>query len=174
MEENPVSLRGTGIKYGLITAAICIVYFLIMRFAGLIHITALRFLNYAILAIGIYLALNEVKHKINKHRVNYLPGLALGFMIIFISAVLFSIFIFIYARFIDPNFIAIIKPELPSYYGELNGYIIGVFIFSETIMFGVILNFLVMQFYKRNRSPELEAKEEEDEKKAIPNTYNKP
>jgi hypothetical protein len=165
MEENPVSIRTTGIKYGLITAGICIVYFLVMRSAGLIHVTALRLLNYAILAVGIYLALNEIKRKIQKHRVNYLPGLALGFAIIFLSAVVFSVFIFIYARFLDPNFIQIIKPDLPNYYGDLNAYAIGVFIFSESIMFGVVLNFLVMQFFKRNRSPELETTEEADEKK---------
>jgi hypothetical protein len=165
MQENPVSIRGTGLKYGLITAAICIVYFLVMRVAGYVHITALRFLNYAFLAVGIYLALTEVKNKIHKHRVNYLPGMALGFVIIFISAVVFSLFIFIYAKFLDQNFINIIKPDFPAYNGELNSYILGVYIFSESIIFGVILNFLVMQFFKRNRAPELEEVEEAAEKK---------
>jgi hypothetical protein len=164
MQENPVSIRATGIKYGLITAAICIVYFLIMRAAGFVHITALRLFNYAFLAVGIFLALNEVKNRIHQHRVNYLPGLGLGFVIVGVTAVIFSIFVLVYSMFIDQAFVSAVKPDLPYFNGELNPYILGVFIFSESLIFGAVLNFLVMQFFKRNRAPEAEAEEEADEK----------
>jgi len=161
MKENPVSLKATGIKYGLITAAICIVYFLVMDMAGLIHITALRFFNYAFVLLGLFLAMNEVIHKQHTHRINYLPGIALGFIIVFINAIIFSIFIFIYARFVDLNFVSLITPDLPPYNGTLNSYIIGVFTFSESIMFGAVLSFIIMQYFKRNNSDSrLEASEE--------------
>jgi hypothetical protein len=167
MEEKPVSIQGIGIKFGLITAAICIVYFLVMSMAGLIHIIALRMFNYAFIAAGIFLALNEVTHKIHKHRVNYLPGLGIGFTISLFTAIAFSVFMFVYSKFININFIPSIKPMLPDYYGDLNPYMLGVFVFSESLMFGAVLSFIVMQFFKRNRSADNEALEEAEEKKTI-------
>jgi len=163
MKEAPVSLRGTAIKYGMITAAICIVYFLVMRLAGFVNIPVLRFFNYAFLALGLVLAFQEVTHRIHKHRIDYLQGLGLGFLIALITAIVFSIFIFIYSYFIDLNFLTIVKPNLPSYNGDLNPYIIGVFIFGESIIFGVVLNFIIMQFYKRNLGADNEVEEEAEE-----------
>jgi hypothetical protein len=163
MEENPISLRNTGIKYGLITAAICIVYFIIMRIAGFINYPALRFFNYAFLAVGLILAYIEVRHKIHKHRINYLPGLGLGFIIVLITAMAFSVFVFIYSMFIDPNFLNTIASNVPYFSGNMNSYIISVFVFGESMIFGVVLAFLIMQFFKRNSVDGDEKQEEANE-----------
>ena len=63
-------------KYGLQIAAGLIVFFLIMKFLGLGHMTELRLLNLVILTAGIYLALKKFKETHSRtvklfQRINY-------------------------------------------------------------------------------------------------------
>jgi hypothetical protein len=164
MEENHLSIRNTGIKFGLVTALFCIMYFLIMCMAGFIQNTNLRFISYFILAGGIVFAYNEVKHNIHRHRLSYLPGIILGFVMAFITAITYAAFIFIYSRFIDVSFIPVVSRDLPFYNGGLNAYIIGICIFFEAWVVGSFIAFTVMQYFKRNRSNNHEAQDEAEEK----------
>jgi hypothetical protein len=162
MAAEHVSFRSTGFKYGLITAGACIIYFLIARASGFVNMTNFRFINYFILGVGISIGYIEVRHIIHKHRLNYLPGIILGFVMTFITAIVYTLFIFIYSRFIDLSFIPVISRDLPYYSSGLNAYIIGICIFFESMVVGVFLSFIVMQYFKRNRvvDEELDVNEE--------------
>ena len=48
-------------KYGLAVAGALTVYFLIMKFAGFLHVVELRMLNLVFLVAGIYFALKKFK-----------------------------------------------------------------------------------------------------------------
>src|SRR5690349_16528943 len=108
MEKKLPSIRSIGFKYGLFTGAAFIVYFLIMQALGLVQYSELRFLQYVFLPIGIWAGLAEVRKRIHKHRINYLPGLGTGFWITAISSALFALFIWIYSG-INANFIPDVK-----------------------------------------------------------------
>jgi len=147
---SEVSIKGLGIKYGLITAGVCVVYFLVIRETGLINNTWLRFFNYAIIAGGLYPAFVELRKRSEGNSVSYMQCIGLGFFMVLVSAVGFAFFIGIYSSFIDTGFVNIIKPDLPYYRGKLNGLILGVYICSETILFGIIFLLIVLQLFRRN------------------------
>ena len=149
MKETQVLMRKTTRKFILISSVILIVYFIILCLSGLILYPVLRYINYILIAIGIGLAFSEVKRNNIKHNSNYLPGLGMGFIIVFWSAIIFSLFVLLYARFIDQAFVNLIWPDPFYHNSDLNAYAIAVYSFSETLLFGVIMNLIVIQFVKR-------------------------
>ena len=64
-------------SYGIRTAAGLIIFFLIMKFAGLTHYAELRLLNLFILVAGIYYGLRRFK-KMHDDRLNYFRALDTG------------------------------------------------------------------------------------------------
>jgi hypothetical protein len=164
MEAAQITMRGTGARYALITVTLFIAFFLAMRAAGYANVTTLRFVNYAFLGLGIWLAFHHVQHLMHKHRISYLPGMILGFVMVFFTSLIYTIFIFIYSKFIDISFIPLISSDLPYYSAGLNAYIIGICIFFESMVVGVFFSFIAMQYFKRNRASEFEALDEAEEK----------
>jgi hypothetical protein len=164
MEEQKMSIRGIGFKYGILSAIAFIAYFLIMRAINLAQQTELRHLNYVFLAGGIFLALNEIRHKIHTHRINYLPGIGVGLWASVVSSVIFGIFMVVYTGAIEPGFLERIKPSIPASI-HLNAGMVGFVAFGETMVWGVIISFVLMQLFKRNRTSRDESKEEAAEGK---------
>jgi len=156
MEEKLIPKRPTVIKYALLTALVLIIYFLIMDFTGLVRYSLLRFLNYPLIAIGVYLAAREIKHKNHPHQISYLSGIGMGFMMVLLTSIIFSVFIAIYAIFIDSSFVNLVWNE--PYYNNTaaNGMAMGFYVFAETLITGLILNLIVMQFFKQDKSPDPE------------------
>jgi hypothetical protein len=152
MTQDSVPIRPIALKYSLVAAVVCIMYFLIMRYTGLINNVYLRFINYAFLAIGIYMALTELRRRTDDHIVKYLRGIVLSFVVIVFTSLFFAIFIFLYTQFIDPGFLALISEDLPHYNGHMNAFMIGIYIFSESFLFGLIIGLVVMQLFRRNAS----------------------
>ena len=150
MEEIQVSKRALVIKYAALTAAMLIVYFIIMALFGLVKYSALRVINYPLIAFGIFSAIKEIKRKSGQDKIGYLTGFSTGFMIVLATAILFSIFVFIYARFINVSFVNVIWPEPYSKDNDMNSLAIGMYIFGETLIFGVIIDFIAMQYFKRD------------------------
>jgi hypothetical protein len=106
---NYPTVRQSGIRYGLISGVVSIVFFVIMNVAQ-IDMTAwyLKWIGYAITAVLIFLA-----HKYFKDNgdgfMAYPQGIGIAFWMGLISAVISSIFTYIYIKFIDSNFIEAIK-----------------------------------------------------------------
>jgi hypothetical protein len=152
--ERHYYIRSIGTKYGIITAIVMMVYFLIMRALNLIQITEFRYINYVILAVGIYMAFLEEKKKLHEKEIDYLPGLGLGAWVGAAAAIFFTLFVFIYCK-IDQGFVRSISGHIPIWNPQLvNSYVVAMLIFSEIFALGIIISFVFMQLFKRNRLTE--------------------
>ena len=133
------------VRNAFIAAAIYILYFFIMKAAGLIYITELRFINYALYAIVGYYALKKVKTA-GGGSLHYLQGLGVSFVVGSLSFVFFGIFVFFYS-IIDPFF----NETIWKMYPDAN--VLGQFgapflIASEGIGMSVILSLCLMQYFR--------------------------
>lgn len=108
--EQSASTRGTGLQYGIIAAAIMIIYSLIIQFAGLALESWVSWVSYLILAVAIYLAHNKFKEN-GDGFMTYGQGLALGFWVSLAAGVISSIFSFVYISFVDDSLIQQIKEK---------------------------------------------------------------
>ena len=106
-----VTTRSAGIRYGVIGGLISIVYFLVLTTAGVDMSQGIgRWAGMIITIVIIFLA-----HKYYKDNgdgfMSYGQGIGIGFWIGLVSAVISSIFTYIYAEFIDPSFITTIREK---------------------------------------------------------------
>ncbi|MGZ5244733.1 MAG: DUF4199 domain-containing protein [Bacteroidia bacterium] len=170
MEPHNFSIKSLGFKYGIIATVVFIIVFLIAR-ATHFNDFSFHFINYIFLAVCIALALNEARKTIHKHRINYLPGLGIGFWTSVTTAMLFSLFLLLYSNVFNKGFIEEIRPFMP-FSEYLSAGMISFVAFGETIAFGVIFSFIFMQLFKRNRGIEAEAQEEEAERHPEGNLSN--
>lgn len=143
------TIRRVGFRFGLYAAAGMIIYFIIMRLAGLIHHVEFRFLNYMILAVCIYMALHTLGSIKHPERIPYFKGLGAGYMVSVVSAAVFGIFLYIYSR-IDNEFVKMLEPRMPND-GELTPAMVAFETFSEIIIISIVLNLMVLMIFKRNR-----------------------
>jgi hypothetical protein len=110
---------------GVWTAVALIVYFLLMRLAGLAHIMELRLFNFVILVFAVRWVM-KLHAKITESNYNYFETLGIGCETVIVAVVLFSIFIFTYLS-IDHEMMTIVKQNS----------IMGNFLNPETAAIGV-------------------------------------
>jgi len=89
-------------RYGLITAAILIAYFLLLKLIGLHNMPVFSAANGLIFAVGIYLAMKSYKNK--KSRFKYQKGFQLGLFTGGIATLVFTVFMAIFIYQIDSEF----------------------------------------------------------------------
>ncbi|MEM6523661.1 MAG: DUF4199 domain-containing protein [Bacteroidota bacterium] len=132
-------------KWGLRAFLGLSVYFLIMKFVGLIHMPELRILNAGILFTCVFLAIKESKQKLEDF--NYFRGIASGVATAFIASTIFAAFGFGYLTFINPDFIESIRDnELFGIY--MNKYGASFQIFIEGSASGCLMSYSAMQYLK--------------------------
>ncbi|PTX60022.1 uncharacterized protein DUF4199 [Kordia periserrulae] len=134
------------IKYGVFIAFGLILYFLIVRMFGLHENPWLRLLNGAIVALGIYKVIKDVK-KESGVNFNYFEGFKAGIISGFIATLVFTFFMAIYIFHIDVEFgEKIMAMSLGSVSREpgLLLFIILIEGFAST----VVLSLLFMQKFK--------------------------
>lgn len=90
------------IRYGLITAVILIVYFLLLKLMGLHDQPIYSVLNGVIFALGIYMAMKAYKDK--KSRFKYQKGFQLGLYTGGFATIIFTVFMAIFIYQIDSVF----------------------------------------------------------------------
>ena len=100
-------IRKTELLYGIYTSIVLIAYFLLMSLFGLEKIFGLRLFNFAIVICGIYVALKSYFK--NVERPTYFDGLFTGFKTGIIAVVLFVIFLALYVKRVDPDFISVLR-----------------------------------------------------------------
>ena len=115
MEQNAtapaVTTRSTGIRYGVINGVIQIAYFLILTTAGIQTSKGFApWVGMAITIIVLFLA-----HKYYKENgdgfMSYGQGIGVAFWLGLVSSVISSVFGYIYAKLIDPNYITTIREK---------------------------------------------------------------
>ena len=140
---TPARIVRIGAKYGLYTCLAYMIYFLIMRLAGMASIVELRFVNYIFLMIAAYYASRKAE-AIKGWRLKYLQAFIIIFVTGAFSFIFFSTFIFIYSAF-DPIILNTFS-EIFSGSAVLGRYSAPFLIASEGISFTSIIS-LGMAFF---------------------------
>lgn len=104
-ETKDVSLKDVALKYGVINALLGIIFFVLVDFAGLVGNQVLGYLPILITAVVMYFAHKEFVRD-GDGFMNYGQGLGLGTLMSLISAVLSSIFSFVYVKYVNTNYIS--------------------------------------------------------------------
>jgi hypothetical protein len=100
------------LKYASIATLSYIVYFLIMKIAGLANIPEFRFVNYFLYFFVTYYALYDFI-KVKKHGMEYLEGMAFTFLLGTVSFLMFGFFVLMYSLF-SPFFMEVVGREMQS------------------------------------------------------------
>jgi hypothetical protein len=135
-------------KVAAVTALGLAVFFIAMKFLHLVTIVELRFVNFFILLLGVRKMLLS-RRKENNGRLEYLPGMLLGFMTAFLASVFFAAFVFLYLSFLDHGLMEYIRNHQPfgSYLTPGGAALI---IILEGVASGAILSFAMMHLYNRD------------------------
>jgi hypothetical protein len=115
MEENvatpALTTRSAGVRYGIINGVISIAYFLILTAADIDM--SKGFGRWGGTIIGIVLVF--LAHKYYKENgdgfMTYGQGIGIAFWMGLVGSIISSVFTYIYAKFIDPNFITMIREK---------------------------------------------------------------
>ncbi len=155
------SVEYNGLLGGALVLAGLILYFFMMRLAGLDHNLSLRALNIFIMAGGVFFAITRVKSRNDDF--DYLKGLGTGILAAASSSLAFAIFIFIYLKFVNTDFLLDLVDNEP--FGiYLNPFKIAFIIIIEGFGSGLLLSFGFMQWHKRNTPRSIVEKDSNDEK----------
>jgi hypothetical protein len=130
-------------KYGIGTGLAMILYFMLMKFTGLIDTTELRYLNLFIIMGGLYSYLKKTANK----NVDYLSAFSSGIFVSLIAVITFVLFFMIYIDIIDPAFYDYIKENEP-FGNSLDKTALGFMLIVEGMCSGFILTFVLMQHFK--------------------------
>ena len=150
MEKS--TIEKIGARFGLFTAIALVLFFFLMKGIGLLEQYELRILNVFILFAGVFLAMREYRRKFSSPQ--YLAGIGVGLMTSAVALILFSTFVVIYLAN-NPVFMETLKSY--EYFGRyLNPYIAGFVIFLEGTISGLLMSYILMQYYKRSHLKEIE------------------
>jgi len=130
-------------RYGLAIAAALMLFFLIMKVAGLSHHPELRLLNLLILVVGTYLALKKFKQT-HQDRLNYFRALVTGVATGAVGSIVFAVILFLYMQ-LDPALMQAIKTNEPM--GRfLNPYIASFIVALEGVFSGLLVTFILINY----------------------------
>ncbi|WP_066506165.1 DUF4199 domain-containing protein [Rufibacter sp. DG15C] len=102
--EAPATTTSVGLRYGLITGFISVIYSLILFVTEMNNNSALSYLSILILAGGIFFAYKHFKG-MNGGFMSYGQGLGIGTVLSAVAGLLGGIFTFIYVKFVDTAFL---------------------------------------------------------------------
>ncbi len=130
-------------NYGIKIAGGLIVYFLIMKFAGLGHHVELRLLNLFIQVAGIFFALKKFKVSHGAH-INYFRALVTGVATAAIGSIIFALFLFLYMKLDNDLMQSIIENEPMGRY--LNPYMAAFIVALEGVFSGLLVTFVLINY----------------------------
>ena len=108
--ENKVTVKQLGLRYGLILGLIFIVYNLILQFTGLATNNWMSIISNLALLITIVMAHKAFKEGGDGY-MSMGQGLGIGTLISLVSGIISSVFIFIYLKFVDDSMLGLIKEK---------------------------------------------------------------
>ena len=147
------TIESRSFRYGVLTTAVLIAYFMIMKAFGLVHNFELRAFNAIIMFTGVFLSIRSYK-KWKGNNFQFLKGAGVGIMTSLVVAVLFSIFVTAYVG-LNPAFLTEIKQTEPQGI-HLNEWAIAIIIFIEAAASGFLFTYMSMQWLKSPNMSDLE------------------
>ncbi|NEN25578.1 DUF4199 domain-containing protein [Cryomorpha ignava] len=136
------------IPYALLTGAALIAYFLLMKLFGLETNFYLRIFNLVIMIAGLFFLYRNTFLRGSHDRVGYLQGLLMGGQLTLIAVGMFIVFLGIYIKFLDPEFMKILGNTglWATSNISITQAVLGILI--EGLASGFILSFVLMQYFK--------------------------
>lgn len=133
------------LRYGLATAAVIMLYFLTVHFAGFARIFELRIVDLLILAVGVYFATVQYKHKIGAH-VTYFKIFLTGVLTGFVITIAYALFLFFYLMFADA---ALMETYVTGPYGtSVSPYTIAIIAVAMGASTGFLASFVSVNLMK--------------------------
>lgn len=138
------------IRFGIVTSAVLIAYFLILALFDKHVNPAFSFFNAFITGFGVYEAV-----KLNKLHLmesfSYTEGFKTGIITGFVATLLFTVFFLLYATEVNPGFLELL---METFNGRFN-VDIGMVVFIVAVMglaTTVVATLTVMQLFKNSRN----------------------
>ncbi len=110
-----VSTENLGVRFGIIAAVAMIAYFFIINLLNLQNSEVIRFASNIFILLAVIFAIRSL-NKQHAGPTPYLPGLAIGFLVGLVGSVLYAAFIYVYAKFLNPDYAGILETQ--DYYGS--------------------------------------------------------
>jgi hypothetical protein len=130
-------------NYGMRIAIMLMLYFMIMKYAGLSHHVELRLLNLLILVAGVFFALRKFRQT-HEDKLNYFRALVTGVSTAAIGSILFAGFLFAYMQ-LDITLMESIRQNEPMGH-HLNPYMASFVVALEGIFSGLLVTFVLINF----------------------------
>jgi predicted DNA-binding ArsR family transcriptional regulator len=169
--EEKITVKQVGFKYGIYLALVTIIYSLILQIIGQATNRPLGYIALIFVVVALWLAHRDFKR--DNEYMSYGQGLGISMIIISVSAVLSSIFSYIYIKFVDDSMLETIREQAVIQMEErgmsdsqieqamemqarfTTPEMILVFGILASIFFGFIIALIVTAFTKKS-NPELE------------------
>lgn len=133
------------LRYGLATAVVIMLYFLIVHFAGYALIFELRIVDLLILAVGVYFATLQYKRTIGPH-VTYFKIFLTGVITGFVISIAYALFLFFYLMFADT---ALMEMYITGPYGtSVSPYSIAILAVALGASTGFLASFISVNLMK--------------------------
>jgi hypothetical protein len=146
MAEVTITPERNGIRFGVLTAAVLILYTLIANFAGFLDRIEAGSLNLVFLAGGVVLAIARFKKKAHGH-MSYFKGFGTGIVTALVASVLLGLF-FMVLTSLSP--VAQERVQALDLFGtDLGPLVAGLGIILMGTMTGVITSLVAMQYFKQ-------------------------
>jgi len=153
-----VSTRSVGLRYGLIMAVISIPYFVILRVADVDMTSGIGKWLSSIFYIGvIYLAHKYFKENGDSF-MSYGQGMGITFWLSLVCSVIYSVFFYVYIKFVDSSFVQVIKDRQIDQALKITGaFMTPEVMFGFGIFFGIffiLLIGLIVTIFTQKKNPE--------------------
>lgn len=158
MPTSDLSILKLALKTGAILCVLFIIYFMIMKYFGLIQFAELRFLNIFILLSVLFSTFRYYRMKTKILNIDYLEGLSLGVFSSGIGFALFAVFLYIYFSSIDPMLLDQLRGNTVMMGNALTPVSAAGSVLIEGICSGLILSFSIMQYFKSGSYKTLQEK----------------
>lgn len=145
MADQLLSPERNGIRYGLFTAAVMAVYFIVAALLNVADNIMYSYGNVVILAIGASAAIAHFKR--SRHgRMAYLQGFGTGIITSAVASLIFGLFFVIYTV-VSPGLMEQLRAS--DLFGfDLSVTIAFLAILLQGVMSGVIISLVAMQYFK--------------------------
>jgi hypothetical protein len=149
MATTELSIPKLAIKAGIAICISFIAYFMVMKYLDLLYMTELRFLNIFILITGLIVTFRYYRKQTNVLNVPYFEGLGLGLLTSFVSFALFAVFIYFYFLEVDPALLQSLKGNTVMLGNtSMNALYTAATVVLQGMVSGLIVSFVIMQYYK--------------------------
>lgn len=147
-ESSKVSIEMIGIKAGLIIWVALLIYFVVMLSSNLLQSEIAWIMNILILGAGLML-MYRFYRKRTQLTVDYLPGLTLGIVTTIVSVFLYGLTVLIWLDVLDAGRLEFLKKNILFLGGDqITPFKAFISIIIEGVCSGILISFMLMQYYK--------------------------